>query len=99
MRVVWTTSALADVEAIQDFIAQHSPAAAYTLATDILERTDRLLSDNPMIGRAGRIAGTRELVVSGTRYIVAYRLRDQVELLAVMHGAREWPEGIDRFSS
>lgn len=92
MRVVWTQPALDDVEAIQDFIAQASPVAAYELAVDILERTGRLLADNPMMGRVGRVSGTRELVMSGTRYIVAYRVRDQVEVLAVVHGARQWPE-------
>lgn len=92
MQVVWTQPALDDIEAIQDFIAQDSPAAAHELASDIIERTGRLLADNPMIGRAGRVSGTRELVVSGTRYIVAYRIRDDVEVLAVVHGARQWPE-------
>ncbi|WP_245524347.1 hypothetical protein [Methylobacterium nonmethylotrophicum] len=48
-----------------------------------------------MTGRAGRIAGTRELVVSGARSLVACRLRDQSEVLAVVHGAREWPDTID----
>ena len=91
--VVWTGPALSDVDAIQDFIARDNPTAAHKLTTDIIERTGRLLADNPMIGREGRVAGTRELVVAGTRYIVAYRLTDQVEVLAVVHGARRWPEG------
>jgi toxin ParE1/3/4 len=44
------------------------------------------------MGRAGRTAGSRELVVSGTPYIVAYRLRGRtVELLGVIHAARRWP--------
>ena len=37
--------------------------------------------------------GTRELVVTGTPYIVAYTVLDnRVEILAVQHGAQEWPE-------
>lgn len=94
MRVLWTTLALADIESIQDFIAQRSPAAAHRLATDILGRADRLLSDNPLADRIGRIAETRELIVSGTPYIVAYRVRDHVEVLAVVHAARRWPDQI-----
>jgi toxin ParE1/3/4 len=32
-------------------------------------------------------------VVSGTPYIVPYRLRaDRVEVLRVLHAARKWPE-------
>jgi toxin ParE1/3/4 len=47
----------------------------------------------PEIGRAGRVPGMRELVVSGTPYIAPYRVRDDaVEIIAVLHGARRWPE-------
>ena len=50
--------------------------------------TARLLSANPFIGRPGSIEGTRELVISGTPYIVAYRVT-VIEVLFVQHGARE----------
>lgn len=36
-----------------------------------------------------------ELVVTGTPYIVVYRLREKVEILAVVHGARDWPKRFD----
>jgi addiction module RelE/StbE family toxin len=92
MRVVWTRAALEGLETITDYVAQHNLAAALRLVDDIPERTNALLADNPMIGRVGRVAGTRELVLSGTPYIVAYQVSDQVDVLAVMHGARQWPE-------
>jgi toxin ParE1/3/4 len=61
----------------------------------MVDRIDRAIHNliaHPGIGRAGRIAGSRELVVSGTPYIVAYRLRGRtVELLGVIHAARRWP--------
>jgi len=45
------------------------------------------------MGRPGRIEGTRELVVSGTPYIAAYRIvGDTVRVLRVLHGAQQWPE-------
>ena len=45
------------------------------------------------MGRTGRLAGSRELIVPGTSFIVAYRLQGQVvELLGVLHAARRWPE-------
>ncbi len=44
------------------------------------------------MGRAGRVPGTRELVISGTPYIVPYRVRGgAVEVLRVFHAARRWP--------
>ena len=95
MRVVWTSAALDSLQAITDYIAQHSPAAALRLVDDIPERTEALLAVNPMIGRSGRVDGTRELVLTGTPYIVASRVNSQVNVLAVFHGAREWPEEFD----
>lgn len=88
-RVRWTSPALADLDAIQDYLAERNPAAASRLVNDILDRTDALLAANPELGRRGRVAGTRELVLPGTSYVVAYRLTEAIEILAVMHGARE----------
>ncbi len=40
--------------------------------------------------------GTRELVIPATGYVVAYRVHDEnVEVLFVQHGAREWPRKIE----
>ncbi len=39
------------------------------------------------------MAGTREIVVSQSPYIVAYRrVGDTIELLAVLHGRQRWPD-------
>lgn len=92
MKVIWTLPALDHLEEIQDHIAQASPAAAHRLVPDVMDRADRMLGDNPMIGRRGRVKGTRELVISRTPYIVVYRVNTRVEIVAVIHGAREWPE-------
>jgi toxin ParE1/3/4 len=39
------------------------------------------------------VAGTRELVVSRTPFIVVYAVGDAVELLRILHGAQQWPTG------
>jgi toxin ParE1/3/4 len=50
------------------------------------------LANHPHMGRAGRIKGTRELVVSGTPYVIAYRVEpDAVVILRLLHGAQRWP--------
>jgi len=47
----------------------------------------------PGMGRMGRAEGSRKLVVTGTPFVVAYRVkRDQLQVLAVLHGARNWPD-------
>jgi toxin ParE1/3/4 len=91
MEVVWTQRAFRHLNQIQDFIGAHSPHAAEALINDILDRTDALLSSNPHMGRPGRVAGTRELVLSRTHYLVVYTVGASVEILAVLHQAREWP--------
>lgn len=49
-------------------------------------------TQNPSLGRAGRVAGTRELVVADTPYVIPYRVHNQeIQILRVMHGCRKWP--------
>jgi addiction module RelE/StbE family toxin len=93
LRIFWTTRFTKELEAIGDYIAQRNPRAAESVVNTIHSKTERLLSANPFIGRVGEIRGTRELVVPGTPYVVAYRVTDtQVEVLFVQHGARQWPD-------
>ncbi len=95
MNIVWTCPAARDLEAIQDYIARDNPAAARRLAT-LIRRHIQQLSDYPQTGRLGRLDGTRELVISNTPYLIPYRVKDdRVEILAVYHGARRWPERFD----
>lgn len=95
MRVRWTRVALAQLDEIQDYIAQDSPLAAYRVALELTERPVRLLGENPMLGRIGRARGTRELVFPDLPYILVYRVTDSVEILALVHAARQWPESFD----
>ena len=54
-----------------------------------------LLSDQPGIGRVGRVPGTRELVVDKTPYVLPYRVLDNdIEILRVLHTSRRWPKKI-----
>ena len=78
--------------AIAEYIAQDDQTAAYAVHEAILRQVGRL-AEHPRIGRPGRVEGTRELVVSGTPYIVAYRVAGQdVTILRVLHGAQQWPK-------
>ncbi len=92
MRVRWLRTALANLDAEAEYIAEDNPAAAGRVVLRILRAVD-LLKKNPAMGRAGRVVGTRELVVAGTPYIVPYRVRGEaLEILRVFHAARKWPE-------
>jgi len=92
LTIRWTRQAIADLDYVFDFVATDNPGAARVLI-DTIDRATATLAVHPQLGRPGRIPGTRELVVPRTPYIVAYRLdRGAVEILAVIHGARRWPE-------
>jgi toxin ParE1/3/4 len=92
MKILWTESARMDLREIFLYISDNNPKAARVLLNEIKERVV-LLKENPRIGRLGRVEGTYELVLTGTCYIVPYRIKNlQIEILAVFHGSREWPD-------
>lgn len=93
MKIAWTVSAGRDMRALRRYIAEHDPKAAESTALQILDALERL-TVYPASGRAGRKPDTRELVIPGSAYIVVYRVvGDRVQILRVLHGARQWPEG------
>ena len=92
MKLLWTRRALAEIDEIFAYIATDSPIAAEHVAL-LIEAKARLLIDQSYMGRPGRVDGTREFVVTGTPYILPYRVRDgRVEILAVLHASRQWPD-------
>jgi addiction module RelE/StbE family toxin len=92
MTLTWTRTALGDLKHLHDDIADDNPDAARKMVSRIREATSRLRR-NPYIGRAGRVSGTRELVIAGTPYIVVYCIEgQQVQIVAVLHGAQRWPD-------
>ncbi len=92
MQITWRRIALEDLDEAHGYIAEHNPDAADRSHNAILGAVLRL-AEFPDLGRSGRVDGTRELVVSGTDYIVVYRLmNNQLMVLAVLHGAQDWPE-------
>ena len=91
MRVRYVPRARAQLRRIGRYIAQDSPTAAQQVVAHITDAVDGLATF-PTMGRPGRVIGTRELIVPGTPYVVAYRVRENaVEVLAVIHSAQQWP--------
>ena len=94
MEVKWLRKALNSLDQEAEYIAGEDPKAARDLVRKI-DSLVSLLADNPALGHPGRLPGTRELVVLGTRYIIPYRVnsREQrIEILRVFHMARRTPQ-------
>jgi toxin ParE1/3/4 len=90
VKILWLQRAVDDLAALQEHISQDDPGAARAEAENVV-RSVGLLSEQPALGRPGRIANTRELVVSS--YVVAYRVKaGAVQVLRVLHAARRWPK-------
>lgn len=92
MRVKWLRQALRNLDQEAEFIADNNPQAAAALVETVLASVERL-ADHPALGRAGRVPGTRELVIHGFPYLVPYRVKhDAVEVLRVFHTSRQPPK-------
>ena len=60
-----------------------------------MERAESALVVHSAAGRAGRLLGTRELVIASLPYVIAYRVSErQIEILRVLHTSRRWPSDI-----
>jgi toxin ParE1/3/4 len=89
--VAWSPRAIRHLSALRAYIARDNPDAAADVALTILAAVERL-AEFPNLGRPGRLAGTRELVVSGTPYVIPHRVRpERLEIIAVFHGRQRWP--------
>ncbi len=87
MSIKWTRAALASVDEIAGFIAKDNPTRVTSFVQELQAAVTQLQA-HPGMGRAGRVPGTRELVLD-KNYIAIYRVRgDDVEILRLHHAAQ-----------
>jgi len=92
VKILSHRNARTDLAEMVDFIASDNPDAAWRVR-DAIEAHADILRRHPEAGRPGRVRGTRELVISGTPYIVGYRIAGKtITILRVLHGAQRWPK-------
>lgn len=92
MRVRWSRKTLVNLDMAIEYIAADNPTAAKDVAQRIWNAV-QMLASQPGMGRPGRVAGTRELVIPGLLFILLYVEKDgAVIILRVMHTSVEWPE-------
>jgi toxin ParE1/3/4 len=90
MTVRWTPTGLRDLESLHAYLAEDNEDAAAAMVDKIIAGVEAL-QRYPQMGRKGRVAGTRELVIYP--FVVAYKVKSSaIEVIAVIHGARRWPD-------
>ncbi|MDK4723420.1 MULTISPECIES: type II toxin-antitoxin system RelE/ParE family toxin [Rhizobium] len=90
-RIRWTLRALRRLDEIGEYIQKDDPDAAARVVARIVSAAD-ILADFPATGRAGRIKGTREVVLADIPYIIPYRVNQDIEIITVMHAHQRWPQ-------
>lgn len=90
MKVLWALAAAQDRSEILDYIADDNIPAALRLDELFAAAADSLC-DNPLLGRPGRVAGTRELIPHESFRLVYEVTDDAIWILALVHTARLWP--------
>jgi addiction module RelE/StbE family toxin len=92
MRVHWTNNAVDHLVNIYEYIALNSPTYAQRMVDNITRRSEQI-GDQPYSGRKVpeyQTEDIRELIENPYRII--YRVKqDQIDVLAVIHGARLLP--------
>jgi len=91
--IEWTEQATRQLDQANDYIALSNSEEVAARVTMRIVAGVQQVAAFPMSGRSGRVPGTRELVISNTSFVVAYCIdHDRIVILAVYHGARQWPE-------
>lgn len=91
MKVIWSGSALADLERFAVFLKDHHPGLAKRIAPEIVKRA-RMIADYPELGRAVADDTYRELSMSvlNATYVFRYNIqRDHIRMLRVFHGREQ----------
>jgi addiction module RelE/StbE family toxin len=89
-KVEWRESARSDLLAIVDYISDDNPDAAQRLLTEIIDKASQL-AEHPRLYQAGRVPGTREVLVH-RNYIIVYAENERlITILRVLHAAQNWP--------
>lgn len=92
MTIAWLKTALRTRFEQLNYIAADDVQAAIRLDEEIERQVD-LLTEHPLMGREGRVKGTRELVIGRSPFIAVYRIKGKrIEILRILHGAQRWPQ-------
>jgi plasmid stabilization system protein ParE len=88
-RIRWSPAAAADLEGIRLYLYEHHPSYIESTIRTLYDAA-RSLKQMPHRGRAGRKAGTRELVLNPLPYTNVYGVEpDMVHIFRILHAAKD----------
>jgi toxin ParE1/3/4 len=92
VRVHWTDNAISHLIGIYDYIARDSSFSAHRMVDRLTRRTQQI-SDFPLSGRIVPEYGMPDIreVIEKPYRIIYHVEADQIDILAVVHGARLLP--------
>ena len=92
MKVEWTDAALEQLWVIHEYLAQSSPRYAQRVVDRLTKRTQQI-RNFPLSGRIVPEFDKPQIqeVIEGPYRIIYYIKPDQIDVLAVIHGAQEIP--------
>ena len=91
MKIKLTKLVAQDLQSTKDYISQDKPDAALAVVKRAIEAIENITAF-PSMGRSGRLPHTKELVVSGTPFIIVYQVKqDTLYIARIIHTARKWP--------
>ena len=91
MRIFRARSAKSDLDDITEFYGERNPVATQAMLDRVVQM-ESSLAEHPLLGREGRLAGTREAVVAGTPLVIVYAVSNEMlQVLRVLHAKRRWP--------
>lgn len=97
MLIEWAQTADSDLsEIFAYFLALDEEEKAKHIISRLIKTANTLSQYPLLLGRIGRMEGTREVVVKKLPYILVYRIiPESVKILRVIHTSREFPDSLE----
>jgi toxin ParE1/3/4 len=74
------------------YIRKQNPSAARRQRERVSRAVGFLRGSPGLGGRLGRVEGTRELVVTGTPFVLIFEVSgNRIDILHIVHGRQNWP--------
>lgn len=93
MEIIWTKKSQQALNIIYDYLSVEDEILAKEITSFIINAVRIKIYNYKHIGRAGRILGTRELVLSQYPYIIIYAVKNNcLYIVNILHTSMKYPK-------